>query len=148
MARAYLAAATTRSPRSVAARAGRVAGWNGEDRRVTGPPGALADFVAAGTPEPVVRYRSVMMNPASTGDAYSAGRSLSARDIPARSPLGSDCRPGAQSRQRLLPSWCSRSCRWPPGRVVLGRPGQRGARYQILHALGCQAAPPGLWITS
>src|SRR6266567_6777131 len=73
MARAYLAAATTRSPRSVAARAGRVAGWNGEDRRVTGPPGALADFVAAGTPEPVVRYRSVMMNPASTGDAYSAG---------------------------------------------------------------------------
>src|SRR6266566_723195 len=59
MARAYLAAATTRSPRSVAARAGRVAGCNGEDRRVTGPPGALADFVAAGTPEPVVRYRAV-----------------------------------------------------------------------------------------
>jgi hypothetical protein len=43
-----------------------------EGRRVTDLPGTLADFAAAGTPEPVVLYRSLMTNPASTGIAYSA----------------------------------------------------------------------------
>jgi hypothetical protein len=43
-----------------------------EGHRVTDLPGTLADFAAAGTPEPVVLYRSLMTNPASTGSAYSA----------------------------------------------------------------------------
>jgi len=44
-----------------------------EGHRATDLPGTLADFAAAGTPEPVVLYRSLMTNPASTGSAYSAG---------------------------------------------------------------------------
>jgi hypothetical protein len=43
-----------------------------DGHRVTDLPGTLADFAAAGTPEPVVLYRSLMTNPASTGSAYSA----------------------------------------------------------------------------
>jgi hypothetical protein len=42
-----------------------------DGHRVTDLPGTLADFAAAGTPEPVVLYRSLMTNPASTGSAYS-----------------------------------------------------------------------------
>jgi hypothetical protein len=42
-----------------------------EGHRATDLPGTLADFAVAGTPEPVVLYRSLMTNPASTGSAYS-----------------------------------------------------------------------------
>jgi hypothetical protein len=65
--------ARPRSPPSVAARDGRVVAKQ-DGHRVTDLPGTLADFAAAGTPEPVVLYRSLMTNPASTGSAYSAGR--------------------------------------------------------------------------
>jgi hypothetical protein len=43
-----------------------------DGHRVTDLPGTPADFAAAETPEPVVLYRSLMTNPASTGSAYSA----------------------------------------------------------------------------
>src|ERR1700758_3527952 len=68
--------ARPRSPPSVAAQDGRVVAKR-EGRRVTDLPGTLADFAAAGTPEPVVLYRSLMTNPASTGSAYSAVWSIS-----------------------------------------------------------------------
>jgi len=45
-----------------------------EGHHITDLPGTLADFAAAGTPEPVVLYRSLRTNPASTGSAYSADR--------------------------------------------------------------------------
>jgi hypothetical protein len=48
-----------------------------EGHRATDLPGTLADFAVAGTPEPVVLYRSLMTNPASTGSAYSAIWSVS-----------------------------------------------------------------------
>src|SRR4029077_5737852 len=63
--------ARPRSPPSAADRDGRVVAKR-EGHRATDLPGTLADFAVAGTPEPVVLYRSLMTNPASTGSAYSA----------------------------------------------------------------------------
>jgi len=68
---AALAAASTNN-HTFRSRTRRSCRGQTERCRVTDLPGTLADFAAAGTPEPVVLYRSLMTNPASTGSAYSA----------------------------------------------------------------------------